>query len=143
MRGRVRSPLSHARTFGLLRTHLVCERPLSGDVDADRSTLLGALAAGAAWLVCPFVAPAHGARLWAERGDGTTIAMGGEARAGRTRLCVRLPTPADLVLLRDGAPLHRGHGDTLDLDVERAGVYRIEARIDERFWLLSNPIHLR
>jgi hypothetical protein len=30
VRGRVRSPLSHARTFGLLRTHLLCERPLGG-----------------------------------------------------------------------------------------------------------------
>jgi hypothetical protein len=45
--------------------------------------------------------------------------------------------------LRDGAPLRRGHGDTLDVDVECPGVYRIEARIDERLWLLSNPIHLR
>jgi hypothetical protein len=141
--GRVRSPLSHARTFGLLRTHLVCERRLGGDVDADRSTLLAALRAGSAWITCPFVAPAHGSRLWAERADGTTVAMGGEAPAGRARLCARLPAAAEIVLVHDGAPLHRAHGDALDVEVERAGVYRIEARIDGRLWLLSNPIHLR
>jgi hypothetical protein len=72
-----------------------------------------------------------------------TIAMGGEAPAGRMRLRAQLPTSADIVLVRDGAPLRRARGDLLDLEVERSGVYRIEARIDDRLWLLSNPIHLR
>jgi hypothetical protein len=141
--GRVRSPLSHARTFGLLRTHLVCERPLTGEADADRATVLAALGSGSAWIACPFVAPAHGSRLWAERAHGTAVTMGGEAPAGRARLRVRLPAAADIALVRDGAALARTHGDALDVAVEGAGVYRIEARIDGRLWLLSNPIHLR
>ncbi len=143
VRGRVRSPLSHARTFGLLRTHLLCERPLIGDVEIDRSTLLRALAAGAAWLACPFVAPAAGARFWAERSDGTLIPMGREASAAAAVLRVRLPRPADVVVVRDGAPLHRALAAAIDLEVDGAGVYRVEARIDGRLWLLSNPIHLR
>ena len=143
MRGRVRTPLSHARTFGLLRTHLLCARPLSGDVAQDRGTVVEALRAGAAWLSCPFVAPAHGARLWAERADGTTVPMGGEMRAGRAVLRLRLPRAADAVVLRDGAPLHRSDATSVDLGIEGAGVYRVEARIDGRLWLLSNPIHLR
>lgn len=84
MRGRVRSPLSHARTFSLLRTHLICERALSGAIEHDLATVLDALRAGAAWLSCPFVARADGARLWSELGDGTAIPMGGEG----------LPVPA-------------------------------------------------
>ena len=143
VRGRVRSPLSHARTFGLLRTHLLCQRPLSGDLEPDRATLLGALAAGAAWLSCPFVFPAHGARLWAERPDGATIPMGGEAPVGPAVLRVRLPRAADILILRDGAPMHQAHAAALDVDIEHAGAYRLEARIGGRLWLLSNPIHLR
>jgi hypothetical protein len=143
VRGRVRSPLSHARTFGLLRTHLVGERPLTGDVDADRATVIGALAAGSAWLSCPFVAPADGARLWAERGDGATVAMGAECRAAPVILGLRLPRAADITVRRDGAGWHAAHGARLDLDVEAAGVYRVEARIAGRLWLLSNPIHVR
>jgi hypothetical protein len=143
VRGRVCSPLSHARTFGLLRTHLLCEGPLTGDRDSDRATLLRALGAGAAWLTCPFVAPAHGARLWAERADGATIPMGGEAPAGPAVLRARLPRAADLLVVRDGAPLQRAHAAALDVDIDRAGVYRLEARIEGRLWLLSNPIHLR
>jgi hypothetical protein len=143
IRGRVRSPLSHARTFGLLRTHLICDRPIGGTADADRATLLAALRAGTAWLTCPFVAPALGARFWAERPDGTTVPMGGEAPAGPIALRVRLPDAAEVSVVRDGALVHAERAAAVDLDVDRAGVYRIEARINSRLWLLSNPIHLR
>ncbi len=143
VRGRVRSPLPHRRTFDLLRTHLLCERPLSGDVEADWRTVLTALESGAAWLTCPCVAPAHGARLWAEREDGTVVPMGGEAPAGGSALRVRLPRSAEVRVIRDGASCHEARGAALDLSVEGRGVYRVEARIDGRLWLLSNPVHLR
>jgi hypothetical protein len=144
VRGRVRSPLSHTRTFSLLRTHLLCDGPLTGVVDDDRATLLRAMATGSAWLTCPFVATAHGARFWAERPDGAPVAMGGEAPAGPAVLRVRLPRASDLVILRDGRPVHDARAAVeADCDVEHTGVYRVEARIDGRLWLLSNPIHLR
>jgi hypothetical protein len=143
VRGRVRSPLSHRRTFDLLQTYLLCERPMSGEPEADWRTVLAALAAGAAWLACPCVAPAHGARLWAELADGSTTPMGAEAPAGRAVLRVRLPNVADVGVLRDGSPFHQARAAALDLDIEAPGVYRVEARIDGRLWLLSNPVHLR
>ena len=69
--------------------------------------------------------------------------MGGEAVASRAVLRVRLPAAAEILVVRDGASLHRAPGSVLDLDVERPGVYRVEARIAGRLWLLSNPVHLR
>lgn len=141
--GKVRSPLSHARTFGLLRTHLLCSAPLTGERHRDGETIERALVVGSAWLTCPFVAPAHGARLWAERPDGATIPMGGEAPAGPAVLRVRLPQAADLMVLRDGVPLRHARTAALDLDLGAPGVYRLEARIEGRLWLLSNPVHLR
>jgi len=143
IRGRVRSPLSHARTFGLLRTHVIAERALTGAVVLDRATLTSALAAGSAWLSCPFVAPADGARLWAERGDGRTVPMGGECQAQSVALRLRLPRAADIRVLRDGSPWLAAHGTRFDLDADAPGAYRAEARIGGRLWLLSNPIHLR
>jgi hypothetical protein len=143
VRGRVRSPLSHARTFSLLRTHLICERPLTGEVDGDRATLVDALRSGAAWLSCPSVAAADGARLWVERGDGTTVAMGAEGPAGRAVLRLRLPQAASIAIFCDGAPVLHAQGARTDFDVERPGAYRAEVRIDGRLWLLSNPVHLR
>ena len=71
------------------------------------------------------------------------IQMGGETTARPTQLRVRLPRAAEIILIRDSAPLHRLHGARFDLGVELPGAYRVEARIDGRLWLLSNPIHLR
>jgi hypothetical protein len=142
-RGTVRSPVAHRRTFRLLRTHLLCDQPLSGDLEADRASVIDALRAGAAWLHCPFVAPVEGARLWAERADGGTVAMGAETRAGQAMLRLRLPSPSEVKLLRDGHPIHETHSANLDLAIADPGAYRVEARIEGRLWLLSNPIHLR
>jgi hypothetical protein len=141
--GRVRSPLPHGETFRLLRTHLVCEQPLSGDVAGDRETIVAALGAGSAWLNCYAVAPAAGARLWADTAAGATVPMGAEAPAGAATLRLRLPRRAEVVVLRDGEPIHAAELDALDLDVDARGAYRVEARIEGRMWLLSNPVHLR
>jgi hypothetical protein len=142
-RGRVRSPVAHWRTFNLLRTHLLCDRPLSGDLEADRATVLASLRAGSAWLNCPFVAPGDGARLWAESEDGAIIAMGAESSAARSVLRLRLPRDAEITVRRNGAALERVRAAQLDLEIVEAGAYRAEARIDGRIWLLSNPVHLR
>ena len=142
-RGRVRSPVPHWRTFNLLRTHLVCDQPLTGNVAADRETIVRALKAGAAWLHCPGVAPADGSRLWAEGADGSTIEMGAEGAARRSTLRLRLPHRAEVKVVRNGEPIHAERSAELDLDVVEPGAYRIEARIEGRFWLLSNPVHLR
>jgi hypothetical protein len=139
----VLSPVSHRRTFGLLRTHLLCERPLTGVPETDWRTVVRALRSGAAWLSCPYVATASGARLWVERQDGDILAMGAEGPAGASVLHVRLPRAADLTVLRDGAPLRQTRAAALDLPIAARGVYRVEARIDGRVWLLSNSIHLR
>jgi hypothetical protein len=143
VRGRVRSPSPHWRTFNLIRTHLLCDRPLSGELDRDRGVILAALRTGSAWLNCPFVAPAHGARLWAEGDDGALIAMGAEGRAGRAQLRLRLPQAGEVTLLRNGSLIERAHSDRLDVEISDRGAYRIEARLGGRVWLLSNPVHLR
>lgn len=142
-RGTVRSPMPHRRTFRLLRTHLLCDQPLSGRLDSDRASILAALRAGAAWLHCPYVAPAAGARLWVERGDGSAVAMGAEAAATNSVLRLRLPQPAEVRVVRDGRPIEDVRSEKLDLPVAAPGAYRIEARLDERLWLLSNPVYLR
>jgi hypothetical protein len=46
-------------------------------------------------------------------------------------------------VLRGGTLLHQAREAELDLGLELAGVYRVQARIEGRLWLLSNPIHLR
>jgi hypothetical protein len=69
--------------------------------------------------------------------------MGAEAPSGRCLLRARLPRAADLTVVRDGAPWRHLHAAALDVEIGAPGVYRLEARIGGRLWLLSNPVHLR
>jgi hypothetical protein len=144
--GRVRSPLPHERTFRQLRTHLLCARPPGGDDggdDGEAATILAALRAGSAWLHSPLAGAAAGARMWAETA-GALVPVGAEGAAGPAVLRVRLPRPATLTVCRDGEAIAATPPrDSLDLDLDAPGAYRVEARVAGRFWLLSNPVHLR
>jgi hypothetical protein len=144
LRGRVRSPMPNRRLFGLLHTHLVCPRPPSGRLDEDRELVLGAMREGAAFLSCPHRGDARGARFWAERDGGGTVAMGEQAAAGPAVLRVELPLAADVRIVRDGSPAASLTGTrSVSHRVDEPGAYRIEARVDGRLWLLGNPVYLR
>ena len=69
---------------------------------ATATAVFGALRAGHAFLAVDSIAPAHGFRFWAE-GDDAALTMGDEAPAGDWTLRVRLPAPARVRLMRDGA----------------------------------------
>jgi len=138
--------MAYKRSFRHLRTHLLVDKPLRGELEADRAAVFGALRAGHAFLAVDSVAPAHGFRFWAA-GDGGALAMGDEGRAGDWTLHVRLPAAARVRLMRDGAEVAAANGASLEHQADGPGVYRVEACRDargrERTWILSNPVYLR
>ena len=147
VRGRVPLRLmAYKRSFRHLRTHLLVEQTMSGDLEPDRARLFGALRSGHAYIAVDSLAPARGFRFWAERGD-ETLQMGDEAGAGNWTLRVRTPLPARVRLVRDGEEVGAVRGDSLEHRADAPGVYRVEAYRDahgrERTWILSNPIYLR
>jgi hypothetical protein len=78
--------------------------------------------------------------------DGATVlgVMGDELtfRPG-LRLTARLPLEADLALFRDGKQIATSRGVVWEFAVTEPGVYRLEASIQDRPWLFSNPIYIR
>lgn len=143
LNGRVLSPLSHRRCFGWLRTHLVFDAPLHGELDHDRAVILNAMRSGRAFLHRPGVWPATGARFWLRLAEGT-VPMGAEVAAGRAMACIDLPRTADLRVMRDGAPVIELPGVSQSVvEIAEPGAYRMEAYIHGRLWLLSNPIYMR
>ena len=134
--------MGYRRSFSFIRTHVLCERSPSGELEADRALVYGALREGRCYIAVDAIAPARGFAF--EAGD---LPMGAEAPAGRRTLRVRTPRPARLRLLRDGRELAGAAGTELTAEVEEPGVYRVEAlrraRGRERSWILSNPIYLR
>jgi hypothetical protein len=139
--------MAYKRSFRYLRTHFLLDRPLSGELAADRGLVYEALRAGRAFIAMDSHAPAHGFRFWAN-GD-PPLSMGDEAQAeGHRTVHVRVPEPARVRLMRDGAPIvEKQAAKEMEYEIDAAGVYRIEAYLRahgrERTWILSNPIYLR
>jgi hypothetical protein len=134
--GRVLSPHPHERIFRTVRTHV-----LTRD-DPEPHDVLAALRDGRCYLAVDSLAPAHGFGLWAQSAD-RVVPMGAEAPAGRWTLQARLPRAADLALLRDGEAVERTYADGLERTLTETGVFRVEAAIDDRAWIISNPVYLR
>ena len=148
IRGRVIRAMGYARSFRQLRTHVLTEEPLTGDLAHDRSQVYAALREGRCYIAAHALAPARGFRFGAT-GEGAELAMGAEARAGSGQwdLHVSLPGPAEIRVLRDGRELARRVGRSLTERAPGPGVYRAEAHVEafgaRRTWILSNPIYLR
>lgn len=152
VRGRVIRAMGYARSFRQLRTHVLTEEPLSGDLDHDSRQIYGALAQGRCYIAAHALGRASGFRLNAVRGSAegsSELAMGAEAPfgPGGWDLHVVLPSPAEIRLLRDGRELSRVRARSVRERAPGPGVYRVEAHVEahgaQRTWILSNPIYLR
>jgi hypothetical protein len=150
VRGRVPLRLmGYHRSFRHLRTHVLIDRPVSGDGARDRDAIYAALRAGRCYLAMDSVAPARGFRFAAlGPRDGVLAVMGGEAEAASgLRVEAHVPRPATLRLIRDGRLVEQCHGLELSRAAEEPAVYRVEARLPaygaERTWIVSNPLYLR
>jgi hypothetical protein len=134
--------MGYRRSFALLHTHVLCEEPMTGRLEHDRAQVYGALRAGRCYLAVDWLAPARGFEFSAARA-GTVLSMGGEADASGWTLRARLPLRAELLLLRDGELVRTTRASELEHAADEPGAYRLEAHLDGRTWILSNPIYLR
>jgi hypothetical protein len=126
--------MSYRRSFRMLSTHVLVPELLSGDADRDRAMVFDALRAGHSYIARDWLAPAR----------GFSFTRMGEETTGRPTLEVRLPRPASVRLLCDGAVVASAD-DAAELDHVPAspGVYRVEARLGGRLWIVSNAVYLR
>jgi hypothetical protein len=127
--------MSYRRSFRYIRTHVLTDDPLTGELEHDRAHVYEALRRGRCYIAVDAVAPAKGFRFWAENGE-ERVEMGDEAPPGRWTLRVELPRDARLRVFRDGAEID-------SMKAGKPGVYRVEAVRSDRTWVISNPIYLR
>jgi hypothetical protein len=116
--------MGYARSFRLLRTHVLVEELPTGEVEHDQAQVLDALREGRSYLAVDHLARSAGFAFFEDGGV----------------LRTRVPRPAELRLLRNGDEVARAVGAELDHAVDEPGSYRVEARLDGRLWILSNPI---
>jgi hypothetical protein len=139
VRGRVPLRLmSYARSFRYLRTHVLVDEPLSGSLEHDRELVFGALRSGRCYMSVDSLGPPRGFSFSA--GD---VPMGGEAAFAGQTLVASVPRPAQLRLVKNGELLVAVDGSSLEHVVAEPGVYRVEAHLRDRTWIVSNPVYLR
>jgi hypothetical protein len=135
---------SYESLFSLARLHLLLDRPLSGEVAADRTLVVDAVRRGRFYIGLDALAPADGfsftvesAGVKATAGESVPPTPGARARAGG-----RMPEGTKLVLKKNGRPLAQGVG-SLDVPLPGPGVYRVEARVPGWAvpWVITNPVY--
>jgi len=137
----------YAVSFRAVNMHLVLRQPLTGNDDADRSTVLAALAAGNGFVGYDALRNSKGFRF-------SAVARGGDANMGDEielsegmALHVRSPARGVIRIVHNGARVFEAISDTAAYDVEQPGVYRAEVMSLHRLrtrrpWILSNPIYV-
>ena len=131
--------MGYGRSFRQLRTHVLVEAPPARSLAEDRALVYDALREGRCYIAVDALAPAREFSFWAS--DGSV--MGAEVPFAGQTLHARLPRPAELRLLRDGAVIAAVDATWLDHAATQPGVYRVEARLGKHTWIVSNPIYLR
>ncbi|MGD1997246.1 MAG: CehA/McbA family metallohydrolase [Anaerolineae bacterium] len=137
----------YERLFRWINTHLLIERPLSGDLERDRRLIYDALRAGRTWVGYDRPASTGGFRFQARSG-ANAVTIGGElTRAGAVILEIETPSRGSIRLLHDGRMVARARGTELRFTTAERGVYRVEVlrsfRGRQRGWIFSSPIYVR
>ena len=136
---------SYESMFALLRNHVLLRRPLTGELEVDRSLVLDALRRGRVYVGLDGLAPADEFSFVAESAKGKatmgeTIPLAPELRL---RIGGPMPAGATIELLRNGRVIATG-SDAQEAKVVAPGVYRVQVRVAGFSvpWILSNPIYV-
>lgn len=133
--------------FSSINTHILTPTRLTGDLIKDRTMVFDALGDGHCFVGYDRPAPTRGFRFSAQ-GKSSSVSMGDQISAERAvTLQAKLPSDAEIRLIKDGECIKTKHGETLAYITDKPGVYRIEAYKHylgkARGWIFSNPIYLR
>lgn len=134
--------------FRSINTHVLIDRPPSGDALEDSNLILEALRNGNCYIGYDLPASTRGFRF-AATGMDATVRMGEEISCkGGVTFQIKLPQRAECHLLKDGKPIKVWtKRDLCTYITAEAGVYRVEVfiyyRNKRRGWIYSNPIYVR
>jgi hypothetical protein len=135
-----------SRVFGLIRTHILLDKPLSGESLADIAAILTALRNGRTYVSLDHFRTASGFSLTLAEG-GRTATMGDEFTLHRSaELRTFFPHRARIRLIRNGTLFRQDTARELCANICEPGVYRIEADLKVcgryRPWIFSNPLYV-
>ena len=129
--------------FKTIRTHILLDRELDKS-DAAVRLVCDAHKDGRCYVSFDLLADATGFNFTADSG-GKVYYMGDEVYdiEKEIHFSVKSLHHATIKLLRNGKILKESEGDFLEFSSAEKGVYRVEAYIEDRPWVFTNPIYIR
>jgi hypothetical protein len=126
----------YATSFRLVRLHVLIEQGKA----LDATSLMEAVRAGHCFIGFDFLGDASGFVFEADgQIQGDEISLNAS-----TRLRVRSPVPARIVIFKDGAVLVDESGvSSKEISITDRGIYRTEILLGNLPWIISNPIYVR
>lgn len=132
--------------FNLIRTHILTDRPLSGNSQDDIRDVLSSLKQGHCYVSLDYFHPAAGFSMTLQ--DGQSAATIGDRFLlhETAQLQATFPHRAKIRLIKNGLLIEETVGEKLSYMVRNPGVYRIEAYLKAfgryRPWVFGNPIYV-
>jgi hypothetical protein len=133
--------------FRTVNTHVLLDKPLTGDASTDRAAIFNALRKGSCFVGYDLPESTKGFRFSAH-GERREVQMGGQLELGLgATLQIHLPRRAQIRLIRNGRTIQTWQNTQSAVHtVREPGAYRAEVHIyylgKSRAWIYSNPIIL-
>ncbi|MHB8091979.1 MAG: CehA/McbA family metallohydrolase [Syntrophales bacterium] len=135
-----------SRVFNLLRTHILTERPLTGNSQNDIREVLRSLKTGHCYVSLDYFYPARGFSMTINDGQSEATIGDRFLLQDTAQLQVSFPRPAKIRLIHNGRLIQETVGEELSYIVRNPGVYRIEAYLKAwgryRPWVFANPLYV-
>jgi hypothetical protein len=128
--------------FRSIRTHLLLDKPLFGDIVKAREQIFEAIRNCRVFVSNFRWGDARGFQFYARRKNrifriGDTVDFSPELS-----LKMQSPKIADIRLIKDGAPVLIQTGSSFEITVQSPGIYRVELYKNRRGWIFSNHIRI-
>jgi hypothetical protein len=134
---------TYKELFKTIRTHILIDGELNKSDEAIQS-IYKAHKEGRCYISFDLLADATGFTFVASSGD-KVYNMGDEVFniENEIRFSIKSPHPAVIKLLRNGKLDKESKGTFLETSSSEKGVFRVEAYIENRPWVFTNPIYVR
>jgi hypothetical protein len=134
------------KAFKLVRTHVITEKPFTGDDTKDIELLMSALKRGRVYVAQEYYREAKGFSFILQD-NSRDATMGDEFELdGGARLTTMLPATAKIRIIRNGTSYREEITHNLTCNISKEGVYRVEAylKIFGKYlpWIFSNHIYV-
>ncbi len=132
---------SYKRLFKTVRTHILA-KTLTEELNNDKNSIYDALRKGHCFIGYDLIGDSTGFRFKARCNDDEFIMGDKMELADKVELSLTSPKKSLLRIIKDGGIIREEKSDHLKIAINKRGIYRVEAYLDNMPWVFTNPIYV-